>query len=159
MQRIQSITHAYNQVPWRKQQGILVLFLLILVFIALVASLYLPVTARATTIGNEIQETLSEIAVLEREITSLEAYLADLQSVHKMEARARQLGFEPVQTDQTLYLLVPGYMPRAEVVIAPTGQAPVVSAEVKPAEFTEPLLPWLKRKLSKSIFPVWETQQ
>lgn len=159
MMRIESITHAYNQVPWRKQVGTLVLFLLILVFAALVAGLYLNVTARATTVGSEIQESLGEIARLERENNGLKAYLAGLNSVESMQARAIQLGFEPVQTDQAIYLLVPGYLPSQPVEIAPGYDTQVVSAQVIPAEYTEPLLPWLRRKFINTLLPALEYRQ
>lgn len=159
MQRIESITHAYTQAPWRRQMQYLILFLLILVFAALVAGLYLNVTAQSATIGSEIQIMQAEIIRLERENAGLQAYLGDLMSAENMHRRARELGFEPVQIDQAVYLLVPGYVERQPIMVAPTYQRQVVRASVRPPEYTEPLFPWLERRIMKVIFPVLETRQ
>ena len=159
MERIESLTHAYTQAPWRKQMQYLILFLLILVFAALVAGLYLNVTAQSATVGSEIQKMQAEIEKLERDNASLQAYLGELKSAENMHRRARELGFEPVQMDQAVYLLVPGYVEPQPLKVAPTYQRQVVSASVRPPEYTEPLFPWLEHHIMKVIFPVLESRQ
>ena len=62
----QNLTQAYRLTPWRSQLQIIGMFLLILVMIALVAGIYLNVTARAATIGRQIQNLHEEIQVNER---------------------------------------------------------------------------------------------
>ena len=154
MQRIENITQAYTQTPWRRQMQYVVLFLLILAFVALVAGIYLNVTARATNVGRDVQDLQFEIEQIERDNASLHAYLANLTAASTMEKRALDLGFEPVQTDQALYILVPGYMERQPAALAPEEQAPLASAPVTPAEYTEPLFSWLDRNMMKVIFPI-----
>jgi hypothetical protein len=55
MEQIHKITQAYNQTPWRKQVRMIGIFLLALVVVATVASLYLNVRARAVAMGRELQ--------------------------------------------------------------------------------------------------------
>jgi len=159
MQRIESLTHAYSQAPWRKQMQYLVPFLLILVFAALVAGLYLRVNAEASTVGSDILDMQVDISRLQRENSGLQAYLGQLLSADQMQRRASELGFEPIQMDQAIYILVPGYVNREAVSIAPSYQRPVVSATVRPPEYTEPLFPWLRRHIMTKLFPALENRQ
>ncbi len=46
MERVYGLTQAYSQAPWRKQLQLIGIFLVVLVFFALVAGIYLSVTAR-----------------------------------------------------------------------------------------------------------------
>ena len=73
MESVRSLTQAYSQAPWRKQLAMIVLFLLMVLFVALVAGIYLDVTARTATIGREVQ-------IMQREIESLKLVNADLNS-------------------------------------------------------------------------------
>src|SRR5665647_1003448 len=56
MENIHQLTHAYSQAPWRKQMYMIGVILLILVSTAIVAGIYLNVTARAAAVGRQIQE-------------------------------------------------------------------------------------------------------
>jgi len=49
------IIHAYKQAPWRVQRQWVGAFLLIVIGGAMIAALYLDVTARAAVAGREIQ--------------------------------------------------------------------------------------------------------
>ncbi len=55
MEQIHRITQAYSQTPWRKQVRMIGVFLLGVVIIATVASLYLNVRARTVAMGRELQ--------------------------------------------------------------------------------------------------------
>jgi len=55
MEQIHRITQAYSQTPWRKQVRMIGVFLLGVVIIATVASLYLNVRARTVALGRELQ--------------------------------------------------------------------------------------------------------
>jgi hypothetical protein len=106
---VQNITQAYSQAPWRKQVQWIGSFLLVLVFVCLIAASYLNVTARAATAGREIQdmqvgqvETAStkpdqkdyhSIEELKRRGADLQAQLAYLLSEDTMQKRAKGLGF------------------------------------------------------------------
>ena len=90
------IIHAYKQAPWRIQRQWVGAFLLAVIGIAMVAALFLDVTARAAVAGREIQEMRFEIIAIQRENADLETRLAKLTSSSEMERRARSLGYRPV---------------------------------------------------------------
>ena len=91
------IIHAYKQAPWRVQRQWVGAFLLIVIGVAMIAALYLDVTARATIAGREIQELRFEITTIQRTNADLETQLAKLTSTTEMERRALELGYRPVQ--------------------------------------------------------------
>jgi hypothetical protein len=55
MEHIHKITQAYSQTPWRKQVRMIGIFLLGVVIVATVASVYLNVRARTVALGRELQ--------------------------------------------------------------------------------------------------------
>lgn len=147
MESVRSITQAYSQAPWRKQLKYIVLFLVLVVFAALIAGIYLDVTARAATMGREILITEGDIADLQLEIADLETQLAIVTSASEMAGRAQALGFQPVEMDQAMYVIVPGYIPPGQVKIAPPSSPVNTVAASLPPDFTESLFDWLERTL------------
>ena len=156
MDQIESITQAYSQAPWRRQLQFIGLFSLLLVLIALIAGIYLNVSAKTATKGRSIQTMREEIDVLDREIEDLQSQLAVMLSSAVMENRAIALGYEPVLEDHTVFLEVPGYIRRQPVVLAPFSRRSVISAPVLPPEYTESLIAWLKKQLHQYEFSVPE---
>ena len=147
MNSMRSLTQAYSQAPWRKQVKYIVLSLLLVVFIALLASVYLSVTARAATIGREILFMQSDIDEIELEIADLSNQVAVLTSASEMERRARELGFEPVGLDQPFYLAVPGYTPRQMARMAPPPEPATLVVAGLPEGYDESLLDWLRQRI------------
>ncbi|MGD9092157.1 MAG: hypothetical protein PVF74_04890 [Anaerolineales bacterium] len=147
MESVRSLTQAYSQAPWRKQLKYIVLFLVMVVFAALIAGIYLDVTARAATMGREVLIMESEIADLQLEIADLETKLAIVTSASEMEERARNMGFQPIEMDQAMYVIVPGYIPPEQITIAPPSSPVRTIAATLPPDFTESLFDWLKRTL------------
>ena len=159
MDRLESFANTYSQAPWRKQLQIVGLFLSAMVFLALVAGIYLNVSARAATTGREIQDLqkASEEAIRDNE--DLRSRLAIILSSNAMEKRAMEMGFEPVNMDQIVYLKVPGYTDRQGLVLAPYSERSIVGARTIPPEYTESLFVWIERQvdqLSLSFFQVEE---
>jgi hypothetical protein len=107
----------------------------------------LDVTARAATMGREILIMESDIANLHLDIADLETQLAIVTSASEMEERARRLGFQPVEMDQAMYVIVPGYIPPEQVTIAPPSSPVRTIAATLPPDFTESLFDWLRRTL------------
>lgn len=159
MNHLENIAQTYAQAPWRKQLQLIGLFSLILVSIALVAGIYLNVSAKAAAVGREIQSMQDDIEELDREIEDLQSDLATILSASAMEARALQLGFTPLPAEQTVYLKIPGYVARQPVTLAPNPQRTLVSAPVLPAQFTESLFDWAKRHLSDLPSLISEVRQ
>ena len=154
MNRLEDFAQAYSQAPWRKQLQIIGLFSLILVFIALIAGIYLNVSARAATVGRDIQSKQDAIELLDLEIEDLQSQLAMILSWPAMDARARAMGFQPVGPEDVLYLPVPGYVERQPAVLAPYTERPIVDAPVLPPEYTESLFEWLNRQvMAYTFFP------
>src|SRR5512137_265742 len=56
MRKTNNLTHAYSQAPWRKQTYLIGVILLFLVCAAIIAGIYLNVSARAAAVGRQIQE-------------------------------------------------------------------------------------------------------
>jgi cell division protein FtsL len=134
MQRVQNLTNAYSQAPWRKQLQFLGLFLLIVVFIGLVAGVYLNVTARAASVGRDIQSMQSDLEQYAQSNVNLQSQLGDLTSASEMEKRAERMGFKPIDTDQAVYIAVPNYTDRRPTILAPAPGRTVLSAPSLPPE-------------------------
>lgn len=153
MERMQRLTQAYSQAPWRLQVQVVGLFLLVLVFVGLVAGVYLNVTARTATTGREIQYLQNKITKAERVNTGLKSKLAFLTSSGQMEQRAIQMGFKPVEMAEPVYLKVPGYGGRQTASLAPDLGPTELPPPSIPSVYTESLFEWLKRELVHTSLP------
>jgi hypothetical protein len=140
------IIHAYKQAPWRVQRQWIGAFLLIVIGAAMIAALYLDVTARAAVAGRGIQELRLDITTVQRGNADLETQLADLTSTAAMQKRASALGYRPVQPGELDYVAVPGFAkPEPEILLAAEDTAPRV--ETQPAEYTQSLLEWFDERI------------
>ena len=147
MDRAKGLTQAYSQAPWRKQLQVFVVFSIVLVFGALVAGIYLYVTAQSAAVGSHILDMQKEIRDLERVNEDLRAQLALVSSASEMEKRARAMGFQSVDTTDSLYVLVPGYINRQPVVLAPSPGPMVSDSNQLPPEYTESLFEWFEKQV------------
>lgn len=135
------IIHAYRQAPWRVQRQWVGVFLLIVIGSAMIAALYLDVTARAAVAGREIQGLRLEITAIQRENADLETQLANLTSTAAMRERATALGYRPVKPGELDYVSVPGFAkPEPDILLAAEDITPHM--ESQPAEYTQSLLEW-----------------
>ncbi|NLG70594.1 MAG: hypothetical protein GX495_00945 [Chloroflexi bacterium] len=159
MDRVQSLTQAYSQAPWRKQLQMMGLFLLVVVFAAIVAGIYLSVTARAAEIGRQIQSLQSKIEDVEQTNSDLMSQLAFITSAEQMRSRALSMGFRPIELAEPVFLPVPEYVERQPVILAPAPAPVVPSTPPLPAEYTESLFVWLQRQIDRSTFLFFEVQE
>src|SRR5215216_4122776 len=140
------IIHAYRQAPWRVQRQWVGVFLLAVIVAAMVAAIYLDVTARTAVTGREIQELRVEITTIQRENADLETHLADLTSTAAMQRRALELGYRPVLPGELDYVAVPGFAPpEPDILLAAADTAP--QSDTLPAEYTESLLEWFDARI------------
>lgn len=140
------IIHAYKQAPWRVQRQWIGAFLLLLIGAAMVAALYLDVTARAAVAGREIQELRSEITAVQRANADLETQLANLTSTAEMKRRALELGYRPVKPGELDYVAVPGFVaPEPEILLAAEDVPP--HTNTLPVQYTESLLEWFSDRV------------
>ena len=141
----QRIIQAYRNTPWRIQLQIIGLFSASLVFIAIIASVYLNVSARASTIGRRVQSIQATQEVVEREIEDLETHLADITSAEAMAKRADEAGYEVASPQNTTYLVVKGYPGKQVGLLAPAPQRTAPSMEKLPGDFTVSLFEWIRQ--------------
>lgn len=158
MNHVDRMTQAYYQAPWRKQLQIIGIFLLVLIIIALVAGIYLSVTARAATIGRNIQGLRTDIDELERGIADRESQLAVLTSNREMQKRAEEMGFHSVEADEIFYVLVPGYTGRQPVKFE-TGSTPSLpQVRTLSPDYTQSLFDWLRERVFEPAAPLVEAK-
>ncbi len=144
--RVDYLVHAYRQAPWRIQRQWLGGFLLAVLGVAMVASLYLDVTAQAAISGRQIQNLTSDIISIQQGNADLQTRLAELDASNSMETRAERLGYQPVDPAQLQYIVVPGYAPPQPDILA-VAPALRPSAPSIPPEYTESLIEWLQDEL------------
>jgi hypothetical protein len=140
------IIHAYKQAPWRIQRQWVGAFLLFVIGAAMVAALYLDVTARAAVAGREIQELRFEIIAIQRQNADMETRLAKMTSTAEMERRARSLGYRPVLPGELDYVPVPGFVaPEPEILLA--AEDVTIPEHSLPYEYSESLIEWLDEQI------------
>ncbi len=140
-----NLMQAYRQTPWRIQLQAIGMFLLILVMFAIIAGIYLNVTARAATIGRRIQGMQAEIQLNDRLNADLQTRLALMTTASSMESRAEKLGFRPAEASEITYIIVPEYPGRSPVVLAPPSGPVAASTNILPPEFTQSLIDWFRQ--------------
>lgn len=167
METIQQFTNAYEQAPWRKQMYMIGVILLILVSAAIVAGIYLNVTARAAAVGRQIQEmqvrvygyhyltsdageSIVPLEELEQRIANLNSQLAILTSYQVMQDRVKDLNLEPIDSEHIQYIVVPGYVDRQTSSLAPPPEPMVVNASAIDPQFKESLFEWVAEQIQKT---------
>ena len=144
--RVGTLVHAYRQAPWRIQRQWMGTFLLVVLGVAMVSSLYLDVTAQAAISGREIQSLATDIIVAQQTNADLQTRLAELTSHDAMQKRAEDLGYQPVDPAALQYVVVPGYAaPRPRILAVAPALRP--SAASIPPEYTQSLIEWLQDAL------------
>jgi hypothetical protein len=167
MENIKKLTQAYEQAPWRRQMYMIGVILLILVSAAIVAGIYLNVTARAAAVGRQIQEMqvrvygyhyltsdAGEVTVpieeLEQRIANLTSQLAILTSYKVMQERVKDLNLDPIEADHIEYIEVPGYIERQTTSLAPPPEPVVVNASAIDPQFKESLFEWVADQVQRT---------
>jgi cell division protein FtsL len=150
MEQVTNIVTNAKQAPWRIQRQWIGLFLLGFVAIAMVAGIYLNVTARTAVSGREIQNLQTGISANLRTNSDLETQLASLTSAQAMQRRALALGFEPVRPEDITYVVVPGYVPDRTVDLS-NPQAEQTVRPILLPEYSESLFDWFTRTLAADL--------
>ena len=155
MVRGSNLKQAHSQAPWRIQRQMIGIVLVAVIFSMLAAYAYLDISARSTAIGRRILTMQSALEDLQQINEDLRTQLALLTASSVMEARANQMGFRTISTDETTFILVPEYYDRQPVQLAPQANLPAVapSSSRIPAQYTESLFEWLGRQARTPLFP------
>ena len=154
MNRVQNLTQAYSQAPWRKQLQWIGLFMLVLILVALVAGIYLNVSAEASFNRRDNQAMFAQIERMEREIEDQKTQLAFLTSNDEMAKRAEEMGFLLVNKDEVLYIIVPGYKRSGQVILGSPPGSPVPGASMLSPEYTQSLFDWLRERIFEPAAPL-----
>lgn len=140
------LIHAYKQAPWRVQRQYVGAFLLVVIGLAMIAALYLQVTARAAATGRNIQEMRIQITAIQRANADLETKLAKLTSASEMQRRALELGFRPVTPGELDYVPVAGFVAPEPAILqaaVDSGYFPQPLSE----EYSQSLIEWFNERI------------
>lgn len=149
LKKSKEFIQAYKEAPWRRQMQMIGVVSSGVVALALVAAIYLNITARSATAGRLVQQLQSDRADLEQQIEDLQTQLAFILSVEQMQKRASDLGFEPVSPSAITYLRVAEYQARPTgAELAPRAGSEFGAVAPLPAEYTDSLFDWLAALLA-----------
>ena len=148
MNNITQIVNKVKQAPWRVQRQWIGLILLGVVLTAMVAGVYINVSAQAAINGRRIQILTNQIETQEQEIADMETKLAQLTASETMRSRAESLGFLPATTEEIIYVEVDGFVERVAVDLS----LPISDDQVSllKSEYSETLFDWFTRQISSS---------
>lgn len=141
-----------RSMPLNIQRQWVILFGVAIAVVAMVAGLYLDVTARAAITGREIQNLELTIAMHRRTNADYETEFAKLMSNQVMQERAIQSGFEMLDRDSLEYMVVPGYVPLDGVQFK--SETPEKQAISAAPEFHESLLDWFQEAMLVASVPL-----
>jgi hypothetical protein len=148
------ISQAFKQAPWRSQIQYVGLFLLGLVVVIVVASIYLSISGRAAAAGLGAYRMNLQRQTYERQIADRKAKIAVSTSVTVMEQRAKDLGFKRADPADVQFITIPGYTGKKAVVLAaPPGIDEANQSLVLPA-YRQSIWDWLFQginRLSESV--------
>jgi hypothetical protein len=148
LKKSKDFIQAYRQAPWRRQMQMIGFVVAGVLALAVVAALYLDITARAATTGRMVQTLQTQRADTQQRIENLETELAFITSIEVMQKRATDMGFAPMPPGAITYLPVDLYQGVPSVQLAPRAGADFTGIISMPPEYTQSLFDWLGDMLS-----------
>lgn len=110
--------HALRRTGWRPQRQVIAVGTLG-VFIALILGvLYLSQVAMEASRGRQMRSMIAERDELERQNEELRVEIAEIESLPRLQARARELGFVEATASQIRYMVVEGYTANRQATVA-----------------------------------------
>ena len=131
-------------------------FIAVIGMLALLAALYLNVTANTSISGRQIQGLEVDITTNEQVNADLETQIATLMSNTALEQRALAMGFQPVDPAKLQYMVVPGYFPPQPVSMV-SSAAPVEILANSP-QFNETMIDWISKQIESASVPLSEAK-
>lgn len=116
-------TSVIKQLPWRLDKKATVGYLLILMAFSLVGWLYLGQASSITSSTMRIEKINIKIEQLSQTNSEMMLEIAQLESINRVETRARELGFAPTPPENIRYLTADNY-PESSAQKTATLQAP-----------------------------------
>jgi hypothetical protein len=112
------IQHTLRRTGWRPQRQAVAVGVLGIFIALVIGALYLSQVAVEASRGNQMRDLISTRDELERQNEELRTEIAELLSLPRLQARAEELGFTHAGRDDIVYLVVDGYNPTREEVVA-----------------------------------------
>ena len=134
---------AFKQAPWRNHVQTAGFFLLSLVILLLVASVYLSISGKAATAGLDAYRLNLDRLDLERQIADRKAQIAILTSSPAMEKRALEMGFVRIDPEDAVYINIPGYGGRQSQISAPPPWIDNSGIQISNPSYSQSLWDWL----------------
>jgi cell division protein FtsL len=144
----QKLIQAYQQAPWRTQTQRIAFFLLGLITVALIAGLYLYVSAQTTDAGVKVQKLETTRENILRSNADLKIRLAKITTIEEMKTRAQKLGFEPVNPDKVTYMVIPGYSGRQIPNLSTTSEIRTLRRPIIKPSYTQSLWEWALQEMA-----------
>lgn len=146
------LVQAYRQAPWRTATQRGALFLIVAILGASILWVMVSVTIQAASAGLAVQRMEDEREELARQIAGLRTEIAIQTSAARMEKRAAELGFAPVDPANLTYLVLPGYKGREPVIKAPPPGSSSKPNLIKPG-YTQSLWEWMLQGILEADQP------
>lgn len=135
------LQHALRRSGWRPQRQVIAVGTLG-VFIALImGALYLSQVALEASRGREMRDRIEQRDELERRNEELRVEIAQLRSLPRLQAKARELGFTEAKATDIDYITVGGYV-RSQQGTINTAQREVLVAQQP--EYNETFGGWVE---------------
>jgi hypothetical protein len=136
-----------RRLPWQLDSKAALGFLLILATFSLVGWLYLTQASAVTATSYRIDELRLELDQFKNQNAALALEIAQLEALPRIEARARELGFEP--TTNVRYLPVANYpAPSTEAGLPDVDMVYVQDVQIGPSSWwvdvLDKLAAWLE---------------
>ena len=136
-----------RRLPWQLDSKAALGFLLILATFSLVGWLYLTQASAVTATSYRIDELRLELDQFKNQNAALALEIAQLEALPRIEARARELGFEP--TTNVRYLPVANYpAPSTEAGLSDVDMVYVQDVQIGPSSWwvdvLDKLAAWLE---------------
>lgn len=135
----QETLQSYKQARWRtriQRAGWLMLIVLCFLFISI---LYLNISAQAANAGLSVQYMQITRQALVREIANEKVELAAVNSAAQMQKRAEALGYKAIAADKAVYVMVPGYIGKQLVNLAPPPSSDLLPQPILKPSYTQSL--------------------
>jgi cell division protein FtsL len=137
-----NILQAFQQAPWRTQIQKIGLILTVLVIFALIAGIYLSITANSYEVGVAVQSDEIDINNMKQEIENLKTIIGEFSSTEVMAKRAKDLGYEQPDPTTFVYMLIPGYRGRQLGILKSLPPSPEKPILIRP-EYKVSLWEWM----------------
>ncbi len=137
---------AYEQAPWRIELRLGATLLLIVVIASALAAFYTDISARTVALGRKMQNmqvsasgayslryvpdpaTVEPMEELNMQIAALRLQLAQSTSLQVMQHQMDLAGYQQADSENVIYLAVPGYVPEQTAQLGSQSNLVIVSA-------------------------------